>query len=70
MERTDQHHPGTGDPQVTVLDTLRIVRPTTPGPRPKLPTRQLTARPVPHDPWSADRYDAISAADAFGNGAA
>jgi hypothetical protein len=55
MESTEQSRTCTDAPRVTALP-----------PRPRPPVQRLTARPVPHDPWSADRYDAVAAADAFG----
>lgn len=55
-------------PQVTVVDQLRGPDLTVAriAPRRALPKQTLTARPLPHDLWSADRYDAVAAADAFG----
>ncbi len=52
-------------------DQLRTCTDTAPRaalpPRPRPPVQRLTARPLPHDLWSADRYDGFDAARAFGD---
>lgn len=67
MQSTDTSQLTTDAPQVTVLDTLRsvgvptetlrVVPPITPGPRPAQPKQRLTARPLPRDLYDGNHAD-------------